>query len=60
MKWDRKERGMERVIQTLTMVQDDVSSPAFRHTVITTNCERERERDRFLSEFAYTQKQIRL
>jgi len=38
----KRERGMERVIQTLTMVQDDVSSPAFRHTVITTNCVRER------------------
>jgi len=56
----KRERGMERVIQTLTMVQDDVSSPAFRHTVITTNCVRERQRDMFLSEFAYTQKQIRL
>lgn len=48
----KRERGMERVIQMLTIVQDDVSSPAFRHTVITTNCER--ERDRFLSEFAHT------
>lgn len=48
----KRERGMERVIQMLTIVQDDVSSPAFRHTVITTNCARERERD--LSEFAHT------
>lgn len=49
---EKRDRGMERVFQTLTMVQDDVSSPAFRHTVITTNC----ERDRFLSEVACTHK----
>ncbi len=53
---EKRDRGMERVIQTLTMVQDDVSSPAFKHTVITTNC----ERDRFLSEVACTHKRIRL